>query len=165
MKKMENSLNILHFCIYKFHYNLHLGFNKVNPFMLIHKLPFQKRRYEKLGIDIIGNINQAFGDRRFGLSIMVSGGTILGILFILILAVANIVIKTMNLDLTLSIGHFLMFVLLSSATCYSFVFKREKYLYYFELYERWTKTEKMKYGWSSFMFIMAVFLLLVLGFI
>ena len=65
---MENYLNIIHFCFYKAHYKLHLFAKKINPFNLIHKFPFQKRRYRELGINIEKKIDIAFGDNIFGLS-------------------------------------------------------------------------------------------------
>lgn len=160
---MENSLNILHYCIYKVHYNLHLLFNKINPFMLIHKLPFQKRRYEKLGIDIKDEMNRAFSDRKYGLSTMVSGGAIVGILFILIMAVALLIIKVANSDIRLTTIHFIAFGLLSTAACYFLVLKNDKYLAYFEIYDRWSRSEKIKYGGISFIFTVAVVLLFILS--
>ena len=52
------------------HYKLHLLSNKINPFRLIHKLPFQKRRYQELGIDIDEEINKAFENKEFGLNMI-----------------------------------------------------------------------------------------------
>lgn len=153
---MKNGLNILHYCIYKGYVKLNLLLDKINPFNLIHKLPFQKRRYEKLGIDIQKEINIAFGNKEFGISVMVAGGAILGILFFLLMAVANILIRIMNLNITLTINYFIIFSLISLIICYFLVFKKDKYLEYFKKYERWTKAEKMKYGWISFCFVVMV---------
>jgi len=80
MKAVETYLNIMHFCFYKGHYKLHLLANKINPFLLIHKLPFQKRRYEEMGIDIYKEIDRSFGDKRFGISITAAGGILWGFL-------------------------------------------------------------------------------------
>ena len=57
---MEVFWNILHYFMYKAVYRAHLFFNKINPFMLIHKLPFQKRLYERRGIDIYTEMDDAF---------------------------------------------------------------------------------------------------------
>ncbi|MCZ0211645.1 hypothetical protein OZK63_40505, partial [Streptomyces sp. UMAF16] len=51
--------------------------NKINPLMLIHRLPFQKRRYEKMGINIYDEINTAFNDTRNGISSIRAGGVML----------------------------------------------------------------------------------------
>lgn len=152
-------MNILHYFIYKAHYKSHLLFNKLNPFRLIHKLPFQKRRYEKLGIDIEQEINKAFGDKEKGLSIMVSGGVIIGVVFFLILAVVILLKRLLRLDFTLGITYFVFIAILSAIPCYFLVFKKDKYLAYFKKYESWSKSEKIKYGWISFTFILSVLLL------
>ena len=156
---MENYLNILHYFIYKVHYKLHIFFNRLNPFRLIHKLPFQKRRYEKLGIDIEQEINKAFGDKEKGLSIMVSGGAIIGIVFFLILAIVILLKRLLSFNFALGINHFIFIAVLSIIPCYFLVFKKDKYLVYFKKYENWSKSEKVKYGWISFIFIVLVILL------
>jgi hypothetical protein len=149
---VENSLNILHYCIYRVHYNLHLLFNKINPLRLIHKLPFQKRRYEELGIDIDKEINKAFGDKRYGLSTIVAGGAIVSILFLLMMALVFLTIKAAGSNLKLSPIHFVLAGLLSWIVCHFIVFKGDKYIRYFKAYDKWTRKEKTKYGWASFLF-------------
>ena len=163
MKKLEVSLNILHYCIYRAHYNLHLLANKINPFNLIHELPFQKRRYEKLGIDIHKEINKAFSDKNNGLSIMVAGGVLFAVLFFLLFAITKILMSAINNGTVLSAGYFIAFGFLSLIVCYLFVFKKDKYLAYFKDFESWTKGENRKYGWISFVFIVAVFLMFLVS--
>lgn len=155
---MENYLNILHYCIYKVHYKSHLFFNKLNPFRLIHKLPFQKRRYEELGIDIDQEVNKAFGNKEGGLSIMVSGGVIIGIVFFIILSLVILLKRLLNIDLTLKISHFVIIAILSIIPCYFWVFKKDKYLAYFKKYESWSSSERLKYGVISSSFILLVIL-------
>lgn len=158
MKRLEINLNILHYFIYRAHYNLHLFANKINPFNLIHELPFQKRRYEKLGIDIHKEINKAFGDKNTGLSVIVAGGVLFAVLFFLLFATTNILMNAINAA-TLSVGYFIAFGVVSLIVCYLFVFKNDKYLAYFKEFESWTKSESRKYGWMSFLFIMVVLIL------
>ena len=156
---MKNKINILHYCIYRAHYNLHLLANKINPFNLIHKLPFQKKRYEKLGIDIQKEIDKAFGNTSYGLSIMVAGILTASILCFLFLAITNILIKTLSINTVLSARYFIVFGMLSFIIYYLFVFKDDKYLLYFKDFERWTKNENRKYAWISFAFVVSVFLM------
>lgn len=160
---MENYLNILHFCFYRAHYKLHLFANKINPFHLIHKLPFQQRRYKELGVDPIKEINKVFGDKSYGFSMMTAGGTLLGILFFFFLAVLNMLLKLLSGDITLSAVHFILCVVLSVALSYFFVFKKDKYLKYFEQFEGWGKVDKSKYGWFTFTFVLLVFCLFILS--
>lgn len=156
---MENYLNIIHFCFYKAHYKLHLLSNKINPFRLIHKLPFQKRRYEKLGIDINKEIDIAFGDKSFGLSTMAAGGMLWGfinIFFLTFLLLFNLIVYGTWM-------HVIIVSALSGAVCYFFVFRNDKYIAYFDRYEKWSKAEKRKYGWLTILSILGLFLLFYLG--
>ena len=163
MKRIENHLNILHFCFYRLHYNLHLFANKINPFHLIHKLPFQKKKYEELGIDIHKEINKAFVNKEYGLSMTVAGGALIGILFFFFHAVLNILLKLLSGSITLSVVHFILCAVLSVALSYFFVFKKDKYLRYFEQFEGWGKVDKSKYGWLTFAFVLLVLCLFILS--
>lgn len=162
---MENLLNILHYFIYKAYYKSHMLFNKLNPFRQIHRLPFQKRRYKELGIDIDQEVNKAYGDKDGGLSVMVSGGVIVGIIFFLMLSLVILLKRLLKIDLALAIGHFIFIAVLAIIPCYVWVFKNDKYLYYFKKYEAWSWTERMKYGWISLAFILFVIFLFFGSFI
>jgi len=116
-----------------------------------------------LGIDINKEMNRAFDDKNYGLSIMVSGGALVGILFILTMGFVLLIVKAAGIDVVLGPVHFVFFGLLSTVTCYFLVFKKDKYLRYFEYYEKWTESEKMKYGLFSLIFIIAVILLFLLS--
>lgn len=158
---METYLNIIHFCFYKVHYKMHLLANKINPFHLIHKLPFQKRRYEKLGIDINKEIDKSFGDEKFGLSTMVAGGIlwgVLGIFFFSLLILFNLISYA-------TMPHIIVCSVLSGIVCYFFVFRNDKYLKYFDEYEKCPKVEKLKYGWLTLGSIVALSLLFYIGLI
>lgn len=163
MKRIENHLNVLHFCFYRAHYKLHLLANKINPFRLIPKIPILKRRYEKLGVDVYKEIEKAVGSKEYGLSMMVAGGVLIGILFFFFLAVLNMLSKLLSGDITLSAVHFMLCVVLSVAVSYFFVFKKDKYLKYFEHFEGWGKVDKNKYGWFTFAFVLLVFCLFILS--
>jgi len=140
---------------------MHLLGNKINPFRLIHRLQFQKRRYEKLGIDIDKEIDRSFGDKKFGLSIMVAGGMLWGVLniffFALLLLFNAMVYGTML--------HVIIVSALSGIICYFFVFRNDKYLNYFDEYEKCPKVEKLKYGWITLGSIVAICLLFYIGLI
>ncbi len=163
MKRIENYLNILHFCFYKLHYKLHLFANKINPFHLIHKLSFQKRKYEELGIDIHNEIDKAFVNKEYGLSMTVAGGALIGILFFLFFAALNVLLKLLAENITQSAAPFIFCGVLSIVLSYFFVFKKDKYLKYFEMYEECGKAERSKSGWFTFAFVLLVFCLFILS--
>lgn len=150
MNKMEFYLNVIHFCFYRAHYKLHFFSNKINPFHLIHRLPFQKRKYEELGIDIYKEINKSFGDKTAGLSMMAAGGFLVAILFFFFLAVINFFINFTDLDIYLSKEHFIACCILSFAVSYFYVFRKDKYVEYFEKFDQWSRYDRLMYGWLTF---------------
>ena len=162
---MEYYLNILHFCFYKAHYNSHLFANKINPFNLLHKLPFLQRRYKELGIDIQTEIDKAFGDKNFGLSVTVAGGIFLAVLFFFFLSLINLFIELSGFDIAISFVHFIPCGILSIWLSYIYVFKKDKYIMYFDKFEKWTKPESLMYCWFSFCFIILTVALLIFGII
>lgn len=157
---MENYLNILHYFVYRLDYKIHLLSNKLNPILLLYKLPFFKRKFKEKGINNIENeVNKAFGDKEGGLSIMVSGGVIIGVIFFLILSLVILTKRLLSIDFTLEISHFIFIAVLAIIPCYFWVFKKDKYLAYFKKYENWSKSERIKYGWICSAFILFVILL------
>lgn len=163
MQTIELYLNIIHYCYYKAIYKLYVLSNKINPFVLIHKLPFQKRRYEKLGIDIRKEINKAYSDKKFGISVTFSGGYLIGLLFLFIFGVFSLIRKLFTTE-NLEGIHFIFFGVSSVILCYFFVLKENKYIKYFNKFEKWNKEEKRKYSWFTFAITVAFFYLCILGF-
>ncbi len=155
---MKNSLNILHYCIYLMHYKLHLLANKINPFILLYKLPAIKKKSEKEGIDLTETINDLYKNNENGLSIVFSGGIILFIIFIILLSLTLILIRILELNIFLK-AYFFIFILLaliSSRICNYLVFRKNIYLDYFKEYKNWTKKKMKRYIWLSFIFIIGV---------
>lgn len=164
MKKMAYFLNILHFCLYRFDYKLHLLSNKINPFRFLAEISFVKKRLEEKGVrNIQKEIDKAFGNKEFGLSVMVAGGALIGILFFFFLAVLNISLKLLSENPTLSNVHFIFCGILTVVLSYFFVFKNDKYLKYFEIFEGCGKADKRKYSWLTLAFVLVVFCLFVLS--
>src|SRR5437868_7750898 len=74
MKRIELIWNIVHYFAYLADYKFHLCFNKINPFLLISRVFFQKKIYERKGINIEESLDFAFKDPENGLSSMRAGG-------------------------------------------------------------------------------------------
>lgn len=157
---MENYLNILHFCFYKAHYKSHFFANKINPFRILAESSFIKKRLEKKGItNIEKEINKAFGDKNFGLSTTVAGGILWGAIAIFLFSLLIV----FNVFVYATMPYIIACAVLSGAICYFFVFKNDKYIQYFDKYEKWSKAENQKYSWLTFASIVAIFLLFYLG--
>ena len=154
---MEAYLNILHYCFYKAHYRLHLWTNKVNPFRLIHHLPFLQRRYQKLGVNIQEKIDKAFGNKHAGLSVTAAGGALWGGMGVFLFAILIVVDQDVDSNYIYVCGF------LAGAIAYFCVFRDDKYLAYFERYENWSKAERIKYSCVTLASVMATLLLFYLG--
>lgn len=163
MQKLELYLNIVHFCYYRADYKLHLLFNKINPVLLLSQIPFIKRRNEKLDIDIQKRLNDNFRDKNFGYSLIFSGGYLMILLFLFVFGVFGLTRKLFTAERLEGI-HFVFFVVVSASISYIFVLKKNKYIPYFNKFERWSKEEKRKYGWFTFAITIAFFYLFTMGF-
>lgn len=143
MNLAEKHLNILHYCFYRMHYKMHIKFKKINPFRLIHKLPFQKRRYEKLGINIEHVVDNLFGDKRFGTSVTIAGGALWSTLSFWFISTSIILNAIINKSYISTI-YFWIFGGLGFAITHIFVFRKDKYLKHFRVFDKWNKNELYK---------------------
>ena len=157
MKKIEFFINALHFCFYKAHYKFHLLANKINPARLLLKIPFIQKRHKELGVDIYSDINKAFGDKSFGISISVAGGVLIALIFFFFFGITGIFIKSV-FGYRVSKVYFIFFGILSALISYYLVFKKDKYLKYFNKFEKWNKNECRKFSWLTFLVTIIVFL-------
>lgn len=140
---MERYLNIIHFCLYKAHYKLHLITKRLNPFRLLFSIPTIKRKAQKEGVNLDQSVDKAFGDKSFGLSTVAAGGFLwggLGLFFFSVLMMLKLAISTV---LLIGCG------VAAALICYVFVFRQYKYIQYFDKYKKWSKQEKWKYGWLT----------------
>lgn len=163
MNRMEYYINVLHFVIYKGDYKAHKLFERINPLMLIHKLPFQKRKYEKERIDIYKELDEAFKDPVAGISSMRAGG-ITGLLF-MIIGGSLFIITDKKLDDRLDDLLMFVFMLPFGLVFYYNVLCRDKYLKYFESFEKKPADKKRLWAWMSFAVIVGIFSLLALSFL
>ncbi|WP_158860700.1 hypothetical protein [Lunatibacter salilacus] len=80
-EKIELWLNIVHYCIYRAENRRYTFFNKLNPFLLLGKIPAVKRKFEEQGTSHKEVVNKIWMDRRYGFGIMISGGGLVIIFF------------------------------------------------------------------------------------
>jgi hypothetical protein len=155
---MEWFWNIIHYSIYKMDYKFHLLFSKINPFTLIHKLPFQKRLYEKKGINIRNEINEAFKRPDYGISIIRAGGFMYVLFLLISFASINMLSAILQKEFDLKLYHFFILIVLTIIVNHFLLFKRNKYRAYFNEFEKMTQKEKKKWAWISFLVIAGILL-------
>ena len=123
---MKNTLNILHYCIYLMHYKLHLFFNKINPAILLYKIPFIEKKTSEKGIDLIEVGNDLYGNKEYGSSVDVAGGVLIVIVFALKVILTKILIQILNIDATLNNYFLILFGITSVTVCYYIVFRKAR---------------------------------------
>jgi hypothetical protein len=162
--KIEQFLNIIHYCLYKLDYKVHMLSNKINPFLLLGKIPAIKRKFEEQGTTHLEVVNKVWTDRRFGFGIMISGSAVVILVFIMILAIYDILNFFLNYPIDNLIYPFVFNMILAYLICHFAVFKKDKYIKYFKKYEKWNKQEKWKYSLISFLYIIITFSLFIYSF-
>lgn len=150
---MELFFNIIHYCLYKSDSKRHLLSNKLNPFVLIGKIPAVKKKFEEQGTSLLGVTNKVWGDKRYGFSIMISGGALVASSSFLIWGITTITASLFDFYFFVTPVHVIVYGLASFTICHFTVFKGDKYLSYFKRFEKWSEAEKLKYGLPTFAFV------------
>ena len=158
---MIRSLNILHYSLYLIENKLHSLFNKINPALLLFKIPSVKKRMkDKEGIENPTEWYDDFWtDKKNGFSLWFIGGWLIGIVFLVFIGLGIITIKILSPELTLSKYFFISSGIISYLICYFSVFKNDQYLKYFKEFENWTTNEKRIKTFTSIAFILSVIVL------
>lgn len=165
LAKIELWLNIIHYCIYKLDYRLHLLSNKINPFLLLGKIPAVEKNFREQGTSLKEFGNKFWTDRRFGFGVIISGGVLVIIVFLMIFSAILIINGVFNNPNNLSWRHLLIIcTLLSYLICHILVFKKDNYLAYFRKFDKWSKREKWKYGLIAFVFVTVALALWIFSF-
>lgn len=163
-ERMKLFWNIVHYFAYRADYRAHRLFNRINPFLLIHKLPFQKRLYERKGIDIYSDMDAAFRNTRDGISILRAGGFMFVLSFLL-----GVVCFCLAQSIFNQGGYFPGYLMIVFSlpfawwTFVSVIYKR-KYLEYFEQFEKKPVQWRRKWGWISLLTVVVIAALVVASF-
>lgn len=150
---MEDIINIFHYCIYLIDRKLHLLSNKINPFLLLYKIPYLKRKAKENGENLYEVYNETFISKDFGFNIMVAGGITVGVIFIFSIAFFQTTLFILNIKIQLNAIIFIFFALISFLICYFLIFRKDKYLSYIKKYEAWTKFKKRRNILLSIVFV------------
>jgi hypothetical protein len=159
MKRIEFVLNAVYYFIFKADCRTHKYLNKINPFMLLNKLPFQKRKYEREGININQELNRAFNDPQYGIS-SIRSGAIMTFLSGFVGFSIYCIITSLNKDY-LPISYFFVLLLLFASWNYFGVFFKDKYLNYFKIFEARPVQWKKKWALIT-VFLVSLDILLVI---
>jgi len=162
MKRVELVWNIVYYFVWKADYKAHVFFSKINPFMLVHKLPFQKRMYERKRININEEIDSSFKDPKYGLS-SIRAGAFMFILSFFVSLVFFCGIQSFKNSGYLSSACIIILGILFAILNYFLLLHRDKYLDYFKEFAIKPKEWTTKWKWISLGIVVLIMLLLILG--
>ena len=160
---MEKALNTFNYSIYLILKKFDYLFNKVNPVLLLYKIPFIKKYHEKNGWNPYRERAKIWNDKKNGFNIWIAEGILMGVIFGILIGTFMVINNLLNFYEYVPKFYYIVFAGLSLYTCYLFVFKKDKYLGYFKQYERWTKNQKRKYVLISFLAIIATIAYFFMG--
>ena len=165
VKRIEIGLNILHYVLYRFDRRLHLWSNRINPVMLLGKIPRIKQNLQKQNTTLDEVTNTIWLHEVNGFGILIAG--------VITALLVTILLWTFLLTLNQLVFHsklpkvevpILTCFFLAYALVHYLVWRKNKYLHYFEEFKKWTKKEKRKYKLYCGLFIAFSMVCLVLSF-
>jgi len=143
---MKRSLNKLHYGLYVIETKLHFLFNKINPGLLLYRIPWVKKRMKnKYGINNTKEwLDDFWLDKKNGLSIINIGGWLVGLIVLLFISSAIFLGKLLSINIINNNFIWLCFgfLTISWALCHFCVFKNDIYLKYFDEFEKWSTFKK-----------------------
>ncbi|PWI28845.1 hypothetical protein DI383_14630 [Flavobacteriaceae bacterium LYZ1037] len=162
---MKRGLNILHFCLYLIERKIHFLFNKINPALLLYKIPAVKRRMKtKYGIENTKEyLDDFWTNQKNGLSLNFIGGWLIGLIFIILISLTIITLKVFEFKFDLPKYVFIVFGIISYVICHFTTFKDDIYLKYFKEFNTWSITKKRINVLMSIGFILLVIALFFLS--
>lgn len=164
MRYLELYINVVHYCLYKLDYKRHMLWNKLNPFLLLGKIPVIKRKFEERGVSQSDVVNKVWGDKRYGFSIMISGGGLVIMTFFIVWTFFLLLNSLFQNPFNFSWPPFVICMGLAYCICHYLVFSQDKYLQYFQKFDQCKKAEKWKYCFFTFFFVLGAIVLFVVSF-
>ena len=173
MKNIELFWNIVYYGIYKFDVYLRHLVGYLNPFTLIHKIRGVKKYYSEHDVDDVNKVrNRILGNRRTGISSIRSGAAIGGILVLFEYCLFNLIQRITQLSLIENIWQnssnfitYLVILLLPVILInHLLLFKNDKYLSYFDEFDKMDERKQRRYYLLSLTTILLIIVLFVLSF-
>lgn len=116
------------------------------------------------GIKTHSEIYELVGFKRFGTELIYAGGITIGIFSFILIIIGNFLKGLFGIDGKLSVVYFFVMGLISFFLCFYSVFKKDKYLYYFEYFDRKSSAVRKVYFAISLISVMVTFYLLIYSF-
>ena len=143
---MRYTLNFIFYLIYTIRTKFHFAFNRINPGKLLFKIPLFKKRITETEVEILKSVDETFTNKEYGVGVQTASAyTVLifaGFLYLPITIVKNLIgFKEYWMPMMFFVG----LSIVSWCCCYFFVFRKNLYIKYLELFEGVKFTEKLKF--------------------
>lgn len=154
---MDFLLNVLHYSIYHFHQMLTKAIRFIIPTHLLHNIPAVKRLYKKNGVTNPRKvIDRQYSDPVYGYNIVKAGSGALLIVFLWFLPFACFIFSGFSKSEPLNVITIGISAFLSGTLCYFFLFRRDRYLLYFDKFDKLSVNKRCAYHLASFLFVVIV---------
>ena len=167
---MERFWNIVHYFAYRADYYLHSAFNKIEPvgliFRLLFMIPYIRNAYLRKGYTLERlnkTVDDAFKRPDIGLSTIFAGGLMYGLLFFYFIELLFLAFIAFSIEKPKSFEPIFVLMVLFSIFSFSFsnilLFRKDKYLNYFNEFDKKSRKWKLKWGCISAIVILTPFIL------
>jgi len=153
---MERFLNIIHYFIYKGHFNFSMLF--YNLFVRLYRLPYMKKMSEKRGRNPEVELMNFYQDPKNGFAAFWATGYMWGILFLIGNGITNSCLAILKTDITQEyqiVIEMVAIMAISIIINYFSIFKKYKYLKYFKEFEGFSKLKKRIWGVITLLVLIA----------
>ncbi|WET50903.1 hypothetical protein PYS58_07155 [Chryseobacterium indologenes] len=173
---MERVWNYVHYTIFNFYRIVYKLFSYIDPFRLIYKIPAIKKFYSKRGIEDMNQFtdNIIFNDKVSGLHSIWAGIHMGGLIILIEYGVFNIFQAILGKSLIQFIWEpgspykwifIIGMLVLPCIINEKLLFNNNKYLKYFDEFDKEPKKVRRKWAWISFGIIIGIITFFVLSFI
>jgi len=171
---MERVWNYVHYTIFNFYKKMHKLLTYIDPFRLIYKIPAIKKFYAKGGIKDMNQFTDdiIFNNEKSGLFSIWAGIQMGGLLVFFGYSLFNIFQALIGKSLiqfiwennVYKILFIVILLLLPWIINEQFLFKKDKYLKYFEEFDNQPKSMRKKWSWISLGIILFIILFFIASF-
>lgn len=175
MKSISWYWNLLHYFIYVWYKAAYRFSNYLSPIRYLLKVPFIKRFYAKHGVSDMNKFadDVVFNNTETGINSIWAGIQMGGLFVLLEYGLFNFIQGIIGKSLIQYVWEskiyaiVFMLVLLGFAGLFNYfvLFKEDKYLNYFDEFEKMPKSKKVKYGWSCFITVVLILLFVIISFV
>lgn len=162
IKFFTDYINLAHFYFYKLDLRRHQFFNRINPFFLFTKSEAFRRKFKEKGVDYEQVINKSWSNSKFGFSLLIAGALVIVLLCSYVILLFSFLIRVFASGSIVEIEVILLSILISLVIAHFAVFRKDRYLKFFQKYEESKATSNSKLILTFILVVLAPFVLILI---